>query len=232
MSVHTVWTLFLILVIICALMAHLFLAASRQRAYRKAFYLKLAAGLCFIAAGALTASICSNHTFAALVMTALILGLAGDQLLALRFIYPEKNNLFFSIGGGSFAIGHVLYLLAVLHRGHIIPATAVSVAISGVIASLLYGKMQKTDGGSMKFMLIGYIILLSALNACAWGAVPGLLSAGSLILSAGTLLFLISDNFLFAYCFSPRNTHGMYRAVHITYYAAQLCIAASLGLIA
>lgn len=231
MSISVIWTLFILLVVVCILMAYMFLTASRQHAYRKAFYLKGGAGLCFIAAGALACAICTDSRFAAFTMAGLILGLAGDQLLALRFVYTKKPQLFFAAGGGAFAVGHILYLFALTHNSNILPAAAAAAATAGIAASWLYAKVKKTAGGSMKFLLAGYIVLLSAVNACAWGAAAGSVSPGRLIFAAGTLLFLISDNILFSYCFGPRSTFGMYRAVHGTYYAAQLCIAAGLGML-
>ena len=230
MSQSFIWTRFILLVILCILMAHLFLTASKQGAYRKAFWLKGAAGLCFIAAGILAAVICPDSVTASWILAGLIFGLAGDQLLALRFVFPQKNRGFFAAGGSCFAIGHILYFFALLHNGHIRPAAAIPAAVVGLAACALYARIRKTDGGPMKPLLMGYLALLSIVNACAWSAAAGSVSQSSLIFAAGTLLFLISDNILFAYCFGPRATPGMYRAVHGTYYAAQLCIAAAIGL--
>lgn len=231
MPISVIRTLFIFLVIACILIVHSFLAASDQKAYQKAFWRKGAAGLCFIAAGILTGPLCRDHRFAALTVTGLILGLAGDQLLALRFIYPHKSNCFFAAGGSAFAIGHILYFFALFHTGSIRLAVLLPAAAAGLAVSILYGRIKKTDGGSMKILLTGYMALLSVVNACAWGAAAGSSSLGLLVFAVGTLFFLVSDNILFAYCFSPRSTRGMYRAVHVTYYTAQLCIGAGMGLL-
>ena len=92
----------------CASCGKRFVGACEDTRYRRAFWLKGAAGLCFLAMGLLAAEKCANPDFAWRVCLGLFLGLVGDELLALRFIYTDKHNEFFSAGAASFAVGHVL----------------------------------------------------------------------------------------------------------------------------
>lgn len=230
MQTAAVWGIFTIAVIICILMAHRFLTVSHRNEYRKAFLFKGCAGLCFIAAGGLTASLCPDRRFALFVISGLILGLAGDQLLALRFIYPRKHNTFFAIGGSSFAAGHILYIIALFQNDCPVWMAAIPVGAAGVAASLIFARMMKLRAGVMRIPLIGYILILSAALAVSWGNAAGQLLPNRLIFAAGSLLFLISDNILFAFCFGDRRTGAMNRVIHGTYYAAQLSIALSMGL--
>ena len=231
MQISAVWFFFTIAVIICILMAHRFLTVSRRNEYKKAFLFKGCAGLCFIAAGGLTASLCPDRRFALFVTAGLILGLAGDQFLALRFVYSRKSNAFFTAGGGAFAAGHVLYILALLQSHTPLLKAAVPVGLAGFAASVIYARIREVNAGPMQIPLMIYRILLSTMLAAAWGTVFRHLSPGQLLFAAGSLLFLISDNILFAFYFGKRQTSGMNRAIHGTYYAAQLSIALSMGLL-
>ena len=229
MKPSILWTLFTILIVICILAAHHFLGVSRRQEHRKAILLKGITGLCFVAAGALTASVCPDRHFALPVMAGLILGLAGDELLALRFPYPAKHDLCFTAGGAAFAIGHVMYLLALFHCQFPLLRASIPVGLAGFLLSLLYLKRRNMQAGTMQIPLTIYMLLLSVTLGVSWGAAAGQPSPQLLLFAAGALLFLTSDNILFAFCFGDRHTAGMNRAIHGTYYAAQLCFALSMG---
>ena len=73
----------------CALFAWRFLLACEGQKYRRAFWLKGAAGVCFVAVGTIMA-LGDRSEYAWKVLCGLTLGLAGDQLLAARFIFKER----------------------------------------------------------------------------------------------------------------------------------------------
>ena len=135
----------------------------------------------FYRAGGLTASLCPDRRFALFVISGLILGLAGDQLLALRFIYPRKHNTFFAIGGSSFAAGHILYIIALFQNDCPVWMAAIPVGAAGVAASLIFARMMKLRAGVMRIPLIGYILILSAALAVSWGNAAGQLLPNRLI---------------------------------------------------
>ena len=63
-----------------------FMAASRAEDYGRAIWYKGAASLCFVFLG-LTASLrCGDGAYAWKLILGLVLGLVGDELLALRFL--------------------------------------------------------------------------------------------------------------------------------------------------
>lgn len=212
-------------------MAHRFLIFSGRKNYWKAFIFKGFSGLCFIAAGITTFYLCPDKNFAVLILTGLTLGLAGDQFLALRFIYSRKSTAFFTVGGGAFAAGHMLYIIALLQNHGPLLKAAIPIGLAGLAASVTYARIRNVNAGPMQTPLMIYRILLSTMLAAAWGTVFRHLSPGQLLFAAGSLLFLISDNILFAFYFGTRQTSGMNRAIHGTYYAAQLSIALSMGLL-
>ena len=114
-----------VLTALCAVSGGIYLVFCKRKDYRRAFTYKGTAGLCFVVLGLLgtDANIRSllgvggaAPAGAWLVAAGLIFGLLGDQLLALRFICVNKKTQFFAAGAASFAVGHVLYIIALSHR--------------------------------------------------------------------------------------------------------------------
>ena len=114
-----------VLTALCAVSGGIYLVFCKRKDYRRAFAYKGTAGLCFVVLGLLgtDANIRSMlgtggaaPAGAWLVAAGLIFGLLGDQLLALRFICVNKKTQFFAAGAASFAVGHVLYIIALSHR--------------------------------------------------------------------------------------------------------------------
>ena len=135
-----------VLTALCAVSGGIYLVFCKRKDYRRAFAYKGTAGLCFVVLGLLgtDANIRSMlgtggaaPAGAWLVAAGLIFGLLGDQLLALRFICVNKKTQFFAAGAASFAVGHVLYIIALSHRapGILLGGLAigfVALALSGV----------------------------------------------------------------------------------------------------
>ena len=102
----------LLFTILCALFGAAFVAVCEKGQYRRAFWLKGLAGVCFVAAGLSFAIEQAGPAFPRLIFFGLVFGLIGDQLLALRFIHPERHDVFLISGAAAFAIGHGMYIAA------------------------------------------------------------------------------------------------------------------------
>ena len=230
-------TVFLIMGVLlslsCAVSGRFFLRAGRREEYGKAFLLKGLTGLCFVVLGALNFVLCTDRIFGVRVLCGLCLGLLGDQLLALRFVYREKHDQFFSLGAAVFAVGHGLYLAALFgHDKGVLPA-ALPFLAAGLLASWLYQRAKKTDAGNLQLpacLYIALVVLASGvlMALVAFGGEEKLLRLTLLLFAAGGICFSVSDNLLCAYCFGSARSNAVDRAVHVSYYAAQLFIAWSL----
>ena len=225
-------TVFLIIGVLlslsCAVSGRFFLRAGRREEYGKAFLLKGLTGLCFVVLGALNFVLCTDRIFGVRVLCGLCLGLLGDQLLALRFVYREKHDQFFSLGAAVFAVGHGLYLAALFgHDKGVLPA-ALPFLAAGLLASWLYQRAKKTDAGNLQLPACLYIALVVFMGSVACGAAIRSFSMTLLLFAAGGICFSVSDNLLCAYCFGSARSNAVDRAVHVSYYAAQLFIAWSL----
>lgn len=225
-------TVFLILggllIIGCAVAAHFFLLAGWREDYRRAFWLKGLAGLCFIALGAMNFFLCPDRGFGGLVLGGLCLGLVGDELLALRFIHTPQHDRFFSAGAAAFAVGHLLYIAALFRRdGGALPLSLLVFAL-GFGVSMLFFRAKRVQAGKLQPPAVGYIALVVFMGSVACAAALRGFSVGLLLFAAGGICFSVSDNLLCAYCFGTAHSQAVDRAVHISYYAAQLFIAWSL----
>lgn len=211
----------------CAWFGRLFLRAGAGKEYRRAFWLKGLAGLCFVAVGLLTALQSGGGRRAALVLGGLLFGLLGDELLALRFVWPEKHDQMFLLGALAFSVGHVLYLLALLHGGAV-PGAAWPVFAFLLAASFLYARHARVSFGRFLAPGLAYLALVDFLAAVSCGAAAASFGVGALLFAAGGLCFAVSDNLLCGRSFGAAKSPAVNRALHIAYYAAQLLIAWSL----
>lgn len=212
----------------CASCGKRFVGACEDTRYRRAFWLKGAAGLCFLAMGLLAAEKCANPDFAWRVCLGLFLGLVGDELLALRFIYTDKYNEFFSAGAASFAVGHVLYIRALLLVSGARLTAAIPIALAGAAASAVYARIRRVNAGKLSVCAVAYIALVVFMAATAFVTSARVFSVGALMFAVAGICFAVSDNILCAQSYGNKKTAGMNRAVHVTYYAAQLLIAWSM----
>lgn len=211
----------------CAVSACFFLRAGWRKDHRKALLLKSTAGMCFVLLGLLNRGICQDMEFGLLVQLGLCLGCLGDLLLAVRFLKPEQHDRFFSQGAAAFALGHLLYIAALLRCGAAL-SLALPVFALGLGASMLFFRAEKVQAGKLQLPAVGYIALVVFMAAAACSAAVRGFSVGLLLFAAGGICFAVSDNLLCAYCFGTGRSRSVDRAVHISYYAAQLLIAWSL----
>lgn len=215
----------LLLTLVCCVSETLFLRRRTAGQHWAAFFLKGLAALCFVGVGLLL----SLHTHqGSLVVWGLVFGLVGDQLLALRKIFPAHHNLTFVSGALAFSAGHVCYMAALvsMEEGLLLPALPAFLIL--VAGSELFAHKAGFSTGSMHLPGLAYIGIEAAMCALAlarlWAA-PGLSAA---LFAAGGLFFLVSDNLLCAYSFGSLKTRAVDWWLHITYIAAQLLIAWSI----
>lgn len=161
------------------------------------------------------------------------LGMVGDIVLDLKYIYPKDSDTYLYAGFTSFLVGHVFFNTAVIwHNKLSIKWVLISVAISLVIAALnLVGsKTLKIDFGKFKPIVFAYSSILvlttatSAVSVFTVAATPAMI-----LMTVGGALFLVSDVILSFTYFSK----GWDKPIHIflnhlCYYAAQFLIAASI----
>lgn len=217
-----------VMTLACASCGHGFLQACRAEERVQAFWLKGAAGLCFVALGFLGALRCAVPGFAVRVAAALIFGLVGDQLLALRFIKTETHDELFFAGAVAFTLGHALYVWALFSLVPDVLLLALVLTVLLYALSVFILKRNELDAGGLTAGAYLYIFIVVFMGAVALAAAirhPGM---GTLLFALGGLNFIASDDTLCVFSFGKNRSFVLNRVLHITYYAAQLLIAWSL----
>lgn len=212
----------------CIFSAYHFLSVYRKEEFVRGFWRKGAAALFFVAVGVVLLLSKGASVFAWLVVGGLVLGLCGDQLLAMRLIHRKYHDLFFTIGALSFGIGHGLYVLALRHVGMLRVSIILPVFSIGAVLSLVYAVKMGTNVGKKTPLAVGYIAVVLLMGSIAVGAAIDSMSLGGLLFAVGGILFCVSDNILCAYCYGKEPVWNMNRDLHIAYYGAQLAIAWSI----
>lgn len=214
---------------LCAAFGAAFTASSIRKTYGRAFWLKGLAGLCFVAVGLSLAIERAGLTYPRLIFFGLVLGLIGDQLLALRHLHTERGTVFFVCGAVAFAIGHVLYLDAMWGVDSGAWLFALPVLAAGLALGGSYLLRQKLDAGRLLVPGVCYIALVMAVAAMGVSLLLRGQGLRGLLLALGGVSFAVSDCVLCVYCFGTERTARGNIIVHATYYAAQLLIAWSIA---
>ncbi|MBR0161739.1 MAG: lysoplasmalogenase [Oscillospiraceae bacterium] len=213
-----------VLIVLCLVLAALFLMQESREYYVPAVVLKGLASLCFVILGI----ICSPGShLAKLVIAGLVLGCIADVLLNLRWVFQAKGQLIFLVGILVFLSGHILYLAAVLPLS---ARPAVCIAVGIVLTALLMIWIFKQITAKKAFKIFGvfYIGAIMLLNCVAIGNLLSAPSAFNGLFAAGAVFFLVSDIVLILNTFGSETKQSL-RVTNIgLYYIGQLLIALSL----
>ena len=215
------------LVILCAVLAAVFLKKESEGQYVAAVILKGLASLCFVAIGAF----CSpwNHV-ATLIVAGLIIGSTADVLLNLRMVFEEKGQPIFLVGILVFLTGHILYLAAVFP---LCPYKAACVIIGIIMTALLMVWIFRRVTAKPAFKIFGvvYIGAIMLLNCVAIGNVIASPSPFNIMFAVGAVFFLVSDIVLILNTFGSEFRQSLRNTNIGLYYIGQILIALSLQLL-
>ena len=172
-------------------------------------------------------------TFMGLVILGLVCGLIGDLTLDLKVTYKTLNlhhsDLYTFFGMGAFAIGHILYIVAVsLFFGFTGWTILIAFGVTAAIFSISIFVLKMKFG---KFLIpsVVYALLLTMFLACAVAAgIMTCFSVTVILIVVGAALFLLSDLVLSMTYFDGNESRVLIVVNHVLYYAAQFLIALSL----
>jgi len=168
-------------------------------------------------------------TFAVLIMMGLVCGLIGDILLDLKIMYKESSSLYQHGGMIAFLVGHLFYLTALIaYFGF----SWIPLVIAVVLAIIIAGVSKfvfKFDFAEHTVDTYAYTFVLSYMmtQAC-YAAITQGFSTCTVLLAAGSILFLLSDLVLSMTYYDNKDSRGFIAVNHILYYAAQFVIALSI----
>lgn len=164
-----------------------------------------------------------------LVIVALILGFIGDVLLI-----PGKNKVCFFLGGVSFLIGHVFYIVHAFRTGLPklsferwgIPYAALIIVLMVLFCALAYGTFARKLPIKLRVPVIAYMAAVASMAATMVYMLPGAgFSLYALLLAVGGASFAASDFMLCAGSLRAVKIKNNRFIVMLTYIIAQLCLA-------
>ena len=180
-----------------------------------------ALGICFKGLGTLCAGMpaliaaLKLSPLAWVCVAALALHALADVLLEVQFIW----------GMGCFLLGHICYIAFFLNLFPLSAAHLVCTLALGAGVFLLLSRQKQRIGKNMfPFACYGAVLCLAGACAIAGGGSAGTLQG--LLIALGGALFLFSDGLLFHNMMVPGG-RSMDWMIMISYYCAQLCLAAS-----
>lgn len=195
----------------------LYLIAEHRGHLPGRLILKSLASLGFV--GTALASGATGTPFGLLILTGLLLSLAGDLFLI------SRARPLFKAGLVSFLLGHVLYSVAFVVRGQIWWSTAVAGLLLLTVGIAVYRWIKPHAPADMLGVILAYIVVISTMAAFAVGTVaagaPRLLMPGA-VAFYGSDLAVARDRFV--------SKGFVNRAWGLPlYYLGQILIAASAG---
>ena len=219
-----------LLCLACLALMVVFIIIEHKEKYVPAVILKGAASLCFVILGLITSRMCGDARFAKLVVTGLVLGMAADILLNLRFVFEKNGKLVFLVGILVFLSGHILYLCALIPGCRSLAACiAAGVVLTALILWWIFRRI--TAPKAFKIFGIFYIGAIVIMNCVAFGVLLADPCAGTGVFFAGAVAFLISDVVLILNTFGSETKFSMRITNLSLYYIGQLLIALSLMLL-
>lgn len=212
----------------------IFLVKRSKGANVTNLFLKTGSSLGFLLTG--VTAVISNPAaskYGVLLLMGGALGMVGDIVLDLKYIYEKDWQKHLYAGFTSFLTGHIFFNIAVImHNKLELKWVLICIAASLIIALLtvLSGKMMKIDYGKFKPIVFAYATLLvlttatSAVSIFTVGA-----TASNILMTVGGALFLASDLILSFTYFSKGWDKPIHIFInHLLYYAAQYAIMASI----
>ncbi len=233
--------LFCLCIVLQVIFVPLFLQAQWPGICRKSLFYKMICATSFLGVGVLSMYIADNKsTYAIIMLVGLVFGWFGDF-----FLHLNNTQKAFATGFCSFLIGHIIYIVAYIRTLPLISENykffnlyeiISAVVILGVaVVCFVKFKVQIT----MVFLKIGiviYSLLLmtmylkaSALGMCYWfnGGKYGIIAF--LVLSVGSLCFMLSDATLGIIMFGGQKRNKPLKVFNIvTYFLAQSMLASSI----
>lgn len=183
-----------------------------------------------------------------LVLAGLVLGALGDIILEFGNFHKETYKKYFLSGGGSFLLGHFMYIAALLitaseqksnKTGGLlsfagIPFEALLLSICVVLIAVLVfishrSSLPYIESGRSFKLAVGLYLAVVAVAASLATAFTLCLSVRSFITySIGLILFLTSDSGLMKNMFGAKRTLACDHLVIVSYYLAQFAMALAL----
>jgi uncharacterized membrane protein YhhN len=135
--------------------------------------------------------IVTSANLLAVALIAIIFSWLGDI-----FLIRKDEPKFFRLGLAAFLLSHIFYIIALvlITHGLHIPALIVSIVVA-LVAEILLPKIINPPR-AMRGAVIVYGIVILAMSVCALQYMLSGMSPGSVLLFAGSVIFIFSDTLM------------------------------------
>jgi len=189
--------------------------------------LKTAASLAFVCFGAWCVKEGGGLSwFSCLVLAGLVLGMAGDVVLAVRPLKKNAQTLLIA-GALLFLLGHAAYIGALASRRVFSLVFGALVAVQAAPLEAWLMVRYLPGAGLLRAPIVFYLLAVTAMAGCAVGAWALTEQTAMLRFALGGAAFAVSDHMLVCGLFSGGDSRKRDAVLLSLYYAAQLWIASS-----
>ena len=224
------WLIIGALAVVGAVFDVFFIGAEYAKRMKRATVLKGIASFFFVILG-IYCSVKKGTSFGWLIVAGLALGMIGDVLLNMRFLYEgKKSRIIFGVGILAFLSGHIMYIVALIMQDTsiIVPALIITAILSVISIPLIMRRIIAPSTGLKIFGCV-YLAIVIAMFSCAAVLCYMKPDTMTLLFAIAGLLFAASDFIMIYYSFGK--SIKPLRAINLSlYYIAQLLIAACIFL--
>jgi len=207
----------------------IFIYSEYKNKYLPAVFLKGSASLMFVIVGVVCAQKANDFSFAKLIVIGLVLGMVGDILLNLRYLFEKIGQKIFLVGILAFLIGHVLYLCALIPKSNSLVICLIIGAILSAITLTIVFKTIDEVKPAFKIFGVFYVGAVIIMTTIAIGNMIGSgFSMGPVIYAIGAVAFMASDIILIFNTFCGTSKFSLRLTNLAMYYIGQTLIAMSL----
>lgn len=220
-----------VFVALCAIMAGVFIRQHYVGTPLSKLLTKGAASLLFVMVGFLCARVpvARPAGYAALMLLGLCLGMAGDLALACQELFPQKKNQWFLAGIVLFAAGHIAYTALFFYVANPGWIQALATVCAAGLGLWLF-RHWRLQLGAMTIPGYAYLGIIALMFGSATGFFAQAPDARGAMVWIAAILFYTSDAILAHMEFAPKQLHPLPAWNLVTYYAAQLLLALSIGI--
>ncbi|MBQ8784161.1 MAG: hypothetical protein IJZ57_10385 [Clostridia bacterium] len=196
---------------------------------------KTAASCLFVAVGiaAIISNPAVNLTFGLMVVMGAVLGLLGDIFIELKWLQKDNSDTYLTFGFITFMVQHILLIAAVFITYPMTLVNALICFVAPIVVLIVSGlavKITKMDMGKFKGLSNSYGAIASMTFSVGFMTMTTYgMELSQILFFAGGVSFFVSDLVLSQIFFTEKGCNRAFVVLnHITYYGAQILIAASL----
>lgn len=196
--------------------------------------LKIIASVSFVGLGLVGVYLNGLTGYGVMVIFSALLGVLGDVFIELKWLEKDNSDTYLNFGFGTFMTQHILLIAAILIKYPMSLLNFAICLIAPIVVFMVSGLAAKFTGmdlGKFKYVSNIYGAMASMTFSVGFMTMTNYgMELSQILFFAGGVSFFASDVILSQVFFNDRIGRNRVFVIlnHITYYAAQILIAASL----